>query len=99
MQSTNISGVLSSAFMILLQVQYENNFLYLPVNTDKPKFVAVLVFVCTTASFIAQLSSSENVSKRDAILAPVAKQWIANDILSYGSQSKPAKIAIYWFGK
>ena len=82
--------------MILLQVQYENNFLYLPVNTDKPKFVAVLVFV---SSFIAQLSSSENVSKRDAILVPVAKQWIANDILSYGSQSKPAKIAIYWFGK
>ena len=82
--------------MILLQVQYENNFLYLPVNTDKPKFVAVLVFV---SSFIAQLSSSENVSKRDAILVPVAKQWIANDILSYGSQSKPAKIAIYWFCK
>ena len=82
--------------MILLQVQYENNFLYLPVNTDKPKFVAVLVFV---SSFIAQLSSSENVSKRDAILVPVAKQWIANDLLSYGSQSKPAKIAIYWFGK
>ena len=50
---------------------------YLPVNTDKPKFVAFLVFVCTTASFIAQISSFENVSKRDAILAPVAKQWIA----------------------
>ena len=27
---------------------------YLPVNTDKPKFVASLVFVCTTASFIAE---------------------------------------------
>ena len=38
---------------------------YLPVNTDKPKFVALLVFVCTTASFIAQISSSENVSKWD----------------------------------
>ena len=68
---------------------------YLPVNTDKPKFVAFLVFVCTTASFIAQI----NVSKRDAILAPVAKQWIAKDIPSYGSQSKRAKIAIHWFGK
>ena len=55
---------------------------YLPVNTDKPKVVAFLVFVCTTASFIAQISSSENVSKRDAILAPVAKQWIAKDIPS-----------------
>ena len=71
---------------------------YLPANTDKPKVVAFLVFVCTTASFIAQISSSENVMKRDAILAPVAKQWIAKDIPSYGSQSKRAKIAIQWFG-
>ena len=53
---------------------------YLPVNTDKPKLVAFLVFVCTTASFIAQISSSKNVLKRDAILALVAKQWIAKDI-------------------
>ena len=60
---------------------------YLPVNTDKPKFVAFLVFVCMTATFIAQISSSENVSKRDAILAPVAKQGIAEDIPIYGSQS------------
>ena len=72
---------------------------YLPVNTDKPKFVAFLVFVCTTASFIAQISSSENVLKRDAILAPVAKQWIAKDIPSYGSQSNRAKIAIHCIGK
>ena len=72
---------------------------YLPVNNNKPKFVAFLVFVCMTASFIAQISSFENVSKRDAILAPVAKQWIAKDIPSYGSQSKRAKIAIYWFGE
>ena len=43
---------------------------YLPVNTEKPKFVAFLVFV----------SSFENVLKRDAILAPVAKRWIAKDI-------------------
>ena len=32
---------------------------YLPVNTDKPKFNFFLVFVCTTTSFIAQISSSE----------------------------------------
>ena len=42
--------------------------------TDKPKFVAFLVIVCTTASFNAQISSFENVLKRDAILAPFAKQ-------------------------
>ena len=69
------------------------------MNTDKLKFVAFLVFVCTTASFIAQISSTENISKSDAILVPVAKQWIAKDIPSYGSQSKRAKIAIHWFGK
>ena len=46
---------------------------YLPVNTDKPKFITFLVFVYTTASFIAQFSSSENVLKRDDILALVAK--------------------------
>ena len=69
------------------------------MNSEKPKFVALLVFICTTASFIAQISSSENVSKQDAILVPVAKQWIAEDIPSYGSQSKRAKSAIHWFGK
>ena len=72
---------------------------YLPVNTDKPKVGAFLVFVYTTASFIAQTSSFENVSERDAILASVAKQWIAKDIPSYGSQTKRAKSAIHWFGK
>ena len=72
---------------------------YLPVNTDKPKVVAFLVFVCTTNSFIAQTSSFEDVSERDAILASVAKQWIAKDIPSYGSQTKRAKSAIHWFGK
>ena len=71
----------------------------LPINTDKPKFVAFLVFACTTALFIAQILSSKNVLKRDAILAPVAKQWIAKDIPSYWSHSKRAKIAIHWFGK
>ena len=72
---------------------------YLPVNTIKAKFVVFLVFVCMTASFIAQISSSENVSKRVAILAPIAKPWIVKDIPSYGSQSKHAKIAIHCFGK
>ena len=47
---------------------------YLLVNTNKPKFVAFLLFVCTTISFMAQILSFENVSKRDAILALVAKQ-------------------------
>ena len=47
---------------------------YLPVNTDKPKFVTFLAFACTISSFIAQILSTENVLKRDAILAPVAKQ-------------------------
>ena len=82
----------------MLQIQQENNFC-LPVNTHKLNFVAFLVFVCTTASFIAQISSSKNFSKRDVILALVAKQWIAKDILSYGSQLKRAKIAIHWYGK
>ena len=72
---------------------------YLPVNTDKQTFVTFLVLLCITASFITQIPSSENVLKRDAILVPVAKQWKAKDIPSYGSQSKRAKIAIHWFGK
>ena len=46
-------------FTILLQIQHENNFLPIPVDTDKAKLVAFLVFVCTTASFIAQISCSE----------------------------------------
>ena len=85
-------------FTILLQIQNENNIL----STSKHRQAKVrrfLVFVYTTASFFAQILSPENVSKRDAILAPVAKQWIAKDIPSYGSQSKRAKIAIHWFGK
>ena len=72
---------------------------YLPVNTDEPKFVAFLVFVCTTASFITQILSSKNVSKPDTILASVAKQWTANDIPSYGRKSKLAKITFHWFSK
>ena len=73
---------------------------YLPVNTNRPKFVALLVCVCTTASFVAQMLYSEKVSKWDAILAQVTKQWIAKDIItSYGSQPESVKITIHWFGK
>ena len=53
-------------FTILLQIQYENNFL-LTSGHRQTKFVAFLVFVCTNASFIVHISSSENVSKRDTI--------------------------------
>ena len=67
-------GFFKCIFTILLHIQHENNFLPIPVDTDKAKLVAFLVFVCTTASFIAQISCSENVSKRDAILGPVTKQ-------------------------
>ena len=63
-------------FTVLLQIQHEVIIFLLPVNTNKPKLVTFLdkLFLCTTASFIAQISSSENVLKRDAILAQVAKQ-------------------------
>ena len=63
-----------------------------PVNTDKPKVVSFFVFICTTPSSIAQISSFENALKRDAILAPVAKQWIAKDIPSYGSHQNERKL-------
>ena len=74
LQCTNISGILSSAFLQFSCKFSKKVIFHLPVNTDKLKFVAFLVFVCTTASFIAQISSSENSSKRDAILASVAIQ-------------------------
>ena len=61
-------------FTILLQIRHENHFLL--TGEHRQAKVAFLVFVCITATFIAQISSSENVSKRDAILAPVAKHGI-----------------------
>ena len=83
---------------MLLQIQHENNFV--PSNEYRQaKGCRSLGFFCTTALFIAQILSSENVLKQDATLAPVAKQWIAEDIPSYGSQSKRVKIAIQWVGK
>ena len=74
LQCTNISGILSGAFLQFSCKFSKKIIFHLPVNTDKLKFVAFLVFVCTTPSFIAQISSSENSSKRDAILASVAIQ-------------------------
>ena len=77
------------AFTILLQIQHENNFL--PTSKHRQaNFVAFLIFVCTTASFFAQISSYENVLKRDAILAPVAK-----GIPSYRSQSEKAQKLLF----
>ena len=67
-------GILSSAFLRFCGKFRMKIIFYPPVNTDKTKFVSFLVFVYTTAAFITQISSFENVSKRDAILAPVAKQ-------------------------
>ena len=66
-----------------------------PVNTDKPKVVSFLVFVCTTPSSITQISSFENVLKRDAILSPVAEQWIAKYIPSFmGTNQNERKLLI-----
>ena len=64
---------------------------HLPVKNGKSKIVDFLVCVCTTAS----ISSIENISKRDAILAPVSNQRIAKDIPSNKSQSNRAKIGIH----
>ena len=76
-------------FTILLQIQHENNFL--PTSKHRQaNFVAFLIFVCTTASFFAQISSSENVLKRDAILAPVAK-----GMPSYRNQSENAQKLLF----
>ena len=68
-------GILSSAFLrFCCKCSVKIIFYLSSVSTDKPKFVGFLVFVCTTASFFAQISSFENVWKRDTILALLAKQ-------------------------
>ena len=72
---------------------------YLPVNTDKPNIVAYLVFVGTERLLHLSLKFRLPKMPRSETPAPVAKQWIAEDIPSYGSQSKRAKSAIHWFGK
>ena len=79
-------GDFSSAFLRFCCKFSKKIVFYLPVNTDRLTLVAFLVFVWTTASFISQISSSENLSKRDAILPSVVKQWIAKDIPSYGTR-------------
>ena len=85
-------------FTILLQIQHENNFL--PTSNHWQPKVRRFLGICLYDFFIfTQILSFEHVSKQDAILAPVANQSIAKDILRYGSQSKRAKIAIHWFGK
>ena len=68
----------------------EKIFFYQAVNSDKPIFVSFLVIFGVTASVTAKISSFETVAKREAILNPVAKQWISKDIPSYGSQSERA---------
>ena len=68
---------------------------YPPVNTDKPKLVAFLVFACTTAWFIAQISFFENLSKRGAILAQFAKQWIANGIFRVTGANQNARKLLF----
>ena len=53
---------------------------YLPVNTDKPNIVAFLVFICLYDFFVyCSNFVCRKCPKRDAILALVAKQWIAED--------------------
>ena len=44
------------------------------------------------ASFIAQISSFENVPKRDAILGPVAKQWI---VYNYPPKGRLIVVGVY----
>ena len=86
-------------FYHLWQIQHENNFL---ANTDKPKFVAFLIFVGTTALFIVQISSFPKMSRKET------PSWLrsqnneeqrifrAKDIPSYGEPIKTrAKIAIH----
>ena len=71
----NFGKLKTSLYVTLFRYKFSMKIIfYLPVNTDKPKFLAFLIFVCTIALFIAQISSSESVSKWDFIMAPVAKQ-------------------------
>ena len=85
-------------FTVLLQIQHEVIIFLLPVNTNKPKLVTFLdkLFLCTTASFIAQISSSETRRHLGLVRKAMNSQ---KDTPSYGTQSKRAKIAIHCFGK
>ena len=94
---TNILGIFSSSFLRFCS-KFSMKIIFYRYQWT-PTRQSFLVFVCTTASFIAQMSCSEYVPKQNAILAPVTKQWIAKDTPSYGRQSKLAKSAVHWFGK
>ena len=100
LQFANILGILSSLFLrfgcnICMKI-----FFYLPVNSEKPKFVAVLVFVsCTIAPFIAQISSRKCVETRRH-LGSCGKTVNSQGYSELRAiRSKRAKIAIHWFGK
>ena len=89
------------SFTILLQIQHENNFLPIPVDTDNAKLVAFLVFVIRLLHLslkfrVPKISRSESPSW---LRSQNSEQPIAKDIPSYGSQSKRAKSAIHRFGK
>ena len=101
LQFTKISGILSSAFLRFCCKFRMKIIFYPPVNTNKLTFVALLVFVCTTASFIAKNFVFRKCLQTRRHLGSSRKtvQWIAKDTLSYGGQSKRAKIASHWFGK
>ena len=89
-------------FTILLQILQENNFLSTSKHlkqVEVRRFLGICLYDCSIYRSNKLISSSENFSKRDSILASVAKQWKAKDIPSYGSQSKRAKIAIHWLVK
>ena len=78
----NLETFRKCIFTILLQIQHENHFL--PTNKHRQ------AKVCRFRGI-----EKKNVLKRDAIMAPFAKQRTAKDIPSYRSQTKRAKIAIH----
>ena len=78
-------------FTILLQIRQQSNF----VPTSKHRYAKR----CRFLPFVAEMSTSETVPKRNVILTPILKQWRAKDNPCYRSQSKRTKNAIYWFGK
>ena len=79
--SQTFRDIVKRIFIILLQIRHGNNFP--PTSKHRQAKGRQFLGICLYDPFIiAQISSSENVLKRDAILAPVAKQCIAKDILS-----------------
>ena len=63
-----------------------------PVNTDKPKFVAFLVFFLYDCFIYRSNFVFRKFLETRRHLGSVAKQWIAKDIQSYWSQQKRAEI-------